>query len=449
MNMSRIAVVLFSFGAVVAIGCGPASRGNGNGGDGGSGTGTGSDGNCVDEDGDGWTTCQGDCCDNTSQCANPTLVNPGALEVDGDGIDNDCDGHIDNAILSCDQSVSGNSTSGYDFASAIDVCPTTQLKGAALMSDPLRHWGIIDAELTLADGTGTPNKDSMTILSAYGANAPKNGAKLMLVSTGYAAGESDPNYDPSQDGVMFTSSGFPADWLAANGGKLPNVTGCPSPDGTKANDPTMLTLKIRVPTNAKSFSVDVNFFSSEFPEWTCSPYNDFFVVLLDSTFSGSGSSANPADKNLAFYTNSGGTKYPVGVNLAYGNTGLFTECINGTIGCDGTQGTIDTCTSTSELTGTGMEVVDGGCSGGDTEIGGATGWLTTSGNVTPGEIMTLRIALWDTSDEDLDSVAVIDNFKWSAETSAPGTIIQRTRPNAPSNPIYIPVPHTANASYLE
>ena len=67
--------------------------------------------------------------------------------------------------------------------------------------------------------------------------------------------------------------------------------------------------------------------------------------------------------------------------------------------------------------------------------GGGTGWLTTSGNVQPGEIMTLRIAIWDTSDDALDSMAVIDNFKWSAEASMPGTVIQR---RAPSTPIAAP-----------
>ena len=447
--MIRFGALTFFLSALVVVACGPASR-NGNGGDGGSGTGTGSNnGSCVDEDGDGWTTCQGDCCDNTSQCANPALVNPGALEVDGDGIDNDCDGHVDNAILSCDQNVMGNSTNGYDFASAIDVCPTTQLQGAALMADPLRHWGIIDAELTLADGTGTPNADSMTILPHYGSGImPQNGAKLMLLSTGYAAGEGDPNYDATLSGSMGTSSNFPADFVAAHSGTLPNAPNCPPPLGNTANDPTMLTLKIRVPTNAKSFSMDINFFSTEFPKWVCTEYNDFFVVLLDSTYNGS--PANPSDKNLAFYQNMAGSDYPVGVNLA--NTpGMYTQCVNGTTGCDGSvTGTISTCTSTTELQGTGLEQADSGECDTDSLMGGGTGWLTTSGNVSPGEIMTLRIALWDTSDDILDSMAVIDNFKWSALTTQPGTVIQRRGPNAPlHNPIYIHPGPQQNASYLD
>ena len=56
-------------------------------------------------------------------------------------------------------------------------------------------------------------------------------------------------------------------------------------------------------------------------------------------------------------------------------------------------------------------------------LGGATGWLVTSGNVTPGEIITLRIAVWDTSDHILDSLAVIDGFQWSVDVANPGTVI--------------------------
>ena len=189
----------------------------------------------------------------------------------------------------------------------------------------------------------------------------------------------------------------------------------------------MLTLTVRVPTNVQSFSLDTNFFSDEFPEWTCSPFNDFFVVLLDSMYSGT--PANPTDKNLAFYQ-AGTTKYPVGVNLAAGNTGLFTQCVNGMTGCSsafagGSAGSIMTCMSTSDLAGTGLDQAAPGVCDSQSKKGGGTGWLTTSGNVQPGEIMTLRIAIWDTSDHALDSLAVIDNFRWSGTPSAPGTVIGR------------------------
>jgi len=47
------------------------------------------DGTCPDADGDGWTACGGDCND-----ANATVY-PGHAETCGNGIDNDCDGAID------------------------------------------------------------------------------------------------------------------------------------------------------------------------------------------------------------------------------------------------------------------------------------------------------------------------------------------------------------------
>jgi hypothetical protein len=208
----------------------------------------------------------------------------------------------------------------------------------------------------------------------------------------------------------------------------------------------MLTLKVRVPTNAKSFSLKSNFFSSEYPEYTCSPYNDFFVVLLDSAYTGS--PANPMDKNLAFYTPPGTSNtYPVGVNLAFGNTGLFTQCVNGSTGCktiDGAvPGTISTCTSASDLAGTGFDDPSPLCSA-NSLVGGATGWLTTTGNVNPGEIITLRIAIWDTSDNQYDSLALVDGFTWSVDSTQPGTVILRS--DAPYNPKAVDSPFLSSAA---
>ena len=74
---------------------------------------------------------------------------------------------------------------------------------------------------------------------------------------------------------------------------------------------------------------------------------------------------------------------------------------------------------------TGMDDPASGQCDGNSLVGGATGWLTTSGNVTPGETIKLRIAIWDTSDHAYDSLAVIDGFTWSADPSTPGTVILR------------------------
>ncbi len=372
----------------------------------------------VDADGDGVTTCGGDCCDST-ECSDPKLVNPGAFETPGNGVDDDCNGVIDDAVAVCDQNLASGTLNANDYAKAIDLCQTTT------MAD--KKWGVISATLTLADGTGVPANVAQSIRDHFGTGVmPKGGSKMALFSTGAAAGKGDTNpaYHDFQDQLASNGkqSAFPADYFAANGNKLPNAPGCPPPDGNNAMDPVMLTLTVRVPTNAKSFKLATNFFSAEFPEYTCSRFNDFFVVLLDSAYTGT--PANPSDKNLAFYQPMGSmTKYPVGVNLASGNTGLFTQCVNGTIGCRGTAGSISTCMSTTQLAGTGLDDASGGECDANALAGGGTGWLETSGNVTPGEIMKLRIALWDTSDHRLESLAVVDGFKWSVDSAQPGTVI--------------------------
>jgi hypothetical protein len=393
----------------------------------------------VDADGDGFTSCGGDCCDST-ECSNPAGVNPNAYEVPGDGVDNDCDGMVDNAVALCDTGLQSSSGTAMDYAKAIDLCQT------ATMND--HKWGVIDAQLTKADGTGTPDAKSRSIRTRFGTNTvPKLGASMAVISSGTAAGQSDTNpgwQDPQSNSYEpGTSSPFPADFAAAHNGGLPNAPGCPAPNGSTANDPVMLTLKVRVPSNAHSFSIKTNFYSAEFPEWTCSAFNDFFVILLDSTFNGS--PGNPADKNLAFYSNNG-MNYPVGVNLAAGDTGLFTECKNGGYGCapGATAGNINTCVDTIDLAGTGFDAVAGlgGACGASNLAGGATGWLTTTGNVVPGEIITLRIAIWDTSDEALDSLALIDSFEWSVEGSDPGTVIGREiapfQPVSPTTGLAVP-----------
>lgn len=373
-----------------------------------------------DADGDGFRTCAGDCCDTTSDgCGDPKLVNPGAFEAPGNMVDDDCDGMADNVVAAtCDTGLASNSNNAMDFAKAIDICQT------ATMNDS--RWGVITARFALPNGSGTPNAIQSSIRQAFGGTAVKGGASFALLSTGAAAanGQTNPNYIAFQPGKDHgASSNMPADWLAANNNTLPNAPGCPAPTGgTTARDPIMLELTIRTPSNAKSFSFASNFFSSEFPEYTCSPYNDFFVVLLDSAWAGQ--PANPADKNLAFYKSATNQVYPVGVNLAAGDTGLFTQCTNGPTGCafGSTAGTISTCTSTAHLTGTGMDAQIGGC-GANNLMGGATGWLVTSGNVKGGEIIKLRIAIWDTSDGVLDSLSIIDDFKWSVDASQPGTVI--------------------------
>jgi hypothetical protein len=388
-----------------------------------------------DLDGDGWNACAKDCCETTAQCSDPKLVNPGAFEYAGNGLDDDCDGTVDNPLAACDAGLPSNASAATDYAKALDLCAST-VESPAKPED--KKWGVIDGSFARADGKGSPHQNSRSIRTGFGSGVKAlGGSSLVVLSTGVAAAQTAPNNaSPSwaafQGGQnLGTSSGVPQDWLAANNNNLPNAPGCPEPQGgTTAHDSIQLKLRVRVPTNAVSFTLTTFFYSSEYPEWVCSPWNDFFVALLDSAYSpGPSQPANPKDKNLAFYQANNST-YPVGVNLAFGNTGLFNQCLNGPTGCGGGSigGATNTCTGTAQLTGTGFDIAnppsqfagDPGWCGSSNLAGGGTGWLFMKGNVLPGETMELRFAIWDTGDPWYDSVVLLDNFTWSINAAKPG-----------------------------
>ncbi|EDM80847.1 hypothetical protein PPSIR1_28093 [Plesiocystis pacifica SIR-1] len=367
-----------------------------------------------DDDNDGWGVCDNDCCDQVGpDCATPDVVNPGAFEVDGDDVDNDCDGQVDNPVPLCDAGLASNSSNPLDYARSIDLCQFTS------ENPPLsqRIWGVIDADLQRANGTGSPNANSRSIRPGFGNNnSPQAGSSFALMSSGFAAapGQTNPAHAGWETGNdMGADVGAPADWLAANGGSFPNAPGCTISGNTNANDSVMLKVRVRVPTNANSFSAKFNFFSSEYPEYVCTSFNDFFITLVDST-----DPDNPNDKNIAVYDD-GNNTWPVSVNIGAAADGLFTQCDNGTISCFGTPQNYNGCVSENGLLGTGFDAFANACNGND-DVGGATGWLTMSGNVTPGETMEIRFVIWDTADSVWDSLVIVDDWQWSVQGATPG-----------------------------
>ncbi|NVB43872.1 hypothetical protein G6O69_39125 [Pseudenhygromyxa sp. WMMC2535] len=139
----------------------------------------------ADADGDGWGACSGDCCDDELLgCVDAHLVNPGAFEVAGNGVDDDCDGEIDEPTTACDAGLSSNSGDGLDYAAALDLCETTT-ENAPLAE---RRWGVISAELTLADGSSAPLSVQHAIRPAFGDNiVPSGGDRMVVLSSGNAA----------------------------------------------------------------------------------------------------------------------------------------------------------------------------------------------------------------------------------------------------------------------
>ena len=363
----------------------------------------------MDQDGDGWTPADGDCCDNDANCSDPELVNPGAFEYLGNSLDDDCDPATPDLVPvpDCGGSALAIPTSSIELIHAMDLCQETT------ESPPLnlKKWGVISSALVRADGSAAPAPaDVQTgVLAAFGPNVlPKRGATMAAISSGTARAVGDPGYVHPQNGPLVgqvgnynanTQSGAPPEYLAANGGSLPSPPACPAcvgPNCTQAFDSVNLKARIRVPTNALSFSYNFKFYSAEFPEFLCEQYNDFFVTLLTSA-----EPTIPADKNIAFDA----AQNPVSVNNAF-----FEVCFP-PIGAPA-----GTCASgTFELVGNGM-----GGWGNAIDDGGGTVWLVNESPIVPGETIDIEFVLWDAGDHNVDSLALLDRFRWSVTPSTVG-----------------------------
>lgn len=333
----------------------------------------------TDFDGDGHGACT-DCCESTEDCPNPK-----------EAWDNSIATHLceygEEMIYGCDSNIELNSTDPVDYAKAIGICQTT--------TEDSSDWGLISAKITAPNGNANVHVGSNGLLSKLGnIIKPKAGNLMLGLSSGKVA-------DPFEKFSNGSTSGAPADWVNANGGKFPSASSCPSSGTSGAvNDAVMLEMRIRVPKTAKSFSFNLYFLTAEYPTYICTSYNDFFIALLDSIHTSSDPTLqNPADKNLAMDANGN----PVGINLA--PSGLFTQCSP----VSAYPATQTSCVGTEDLQGTGFE------------SNGGTGWLTTRGNVVGGEVITLRLAIWDLTDHVLDSLVLIDNFKWDVAEYKPGT----------------------------
>ena len=333
--------------------------------------------NGTDFDGDGYGICI-DCCEDTDTCPNP------AEAWDKDDPYQAC--KYEKITYECDSEIAANSTDPEDYAKAIGICQKT--------TENSDKWGLISAQiLTPTGNSANVHAGSNGLLSKLGdVIKPKEGGFMLGLSSGLVR-------DPFERYSSGPISGAPGDWVAANGGHFPSAASC-STSGTDGGvyDAVMLQLKIKTPATAKSFSFNIYFLTDEYPTWICTQYNDFFVALLDSSYTSSDPDLrNPFDKNLAMDASGN----PVGVNLA--PAGLFTQCVNAE-----SKG-VTSCVGTEDLKNTGFA------------DHGGTGWLTTRGNIVGGEIITLRLAIWDLNDHQLDSLVLIDNFRWDVSEQKPGT----------------------------
>ncbi len=250
-----------------------------------------------------------------------------------------------------------------------------------------------------SDGN-TPNFRQYGIMTQFGTNSsnlPRFGDNMAVLSSGRARDASDPDAT-GRVSYEYEFGEPPNDFVAPHGGDLP-LTHPNCPEGEGANDSVMLRVKLKVPEFAHAFSFDFRFFSQEYRKWTCTKFNDFFIAMQDSEWTPeNGGSGIPDDKNISFDSNDN--------YISVNSQQFFTVC---------QPKTGYTCPDgTSALSGTGYTASEAG----------ATVWLTTTSPVVPGETITLRFIIWDTSDRKYDSLVLHDNFRRHAEGAArdgPGT----------------------------
>jgi hypothetical protein len=288
-------------------------------------------------------------------------LDPTVFDVPGNGLDDDCNGKIDDEILVCDGAVSLASTDAFEAAKALGLCKKSTGNG----------WGVIDAKYVRPVAYG--------LLPSFGVNAPLSGSALLALSSGSARAPSQPGYQSPTSGL---DRGYTHELPAGFSRTMP---ACPGVQLAAAHDGVALEVRVRVPRNARSFSFSHHLFTSDYSEYVCSEYNDAFAVLM---------TPKPADRpdgNVVVDA----TGAPVGTN----STALLRACTPAT-----TKNLSFACPlGTAPLAGTGFE---GHAS---------TGWLKTTVPVTPGSEITLRFAIWDSGDGVLDSTVLVDAFAFSAD----------------------------------
>ncbi|MBR4985894.1 MAG: choice-of-anchor L domain-containing protein [Proteobacteria bacterium] len=382
----------------------------------------------LDEDNDGYVFGYGpgfDCCDGPSNCkaVDPSKINPGAIEDPANGLDDDCDGIIDeddNKLCSTQaHKFAANTALTPDdatlLAQAMDICATaTESSGS----------GLISAELRLADGSQLPvsgNKaicgnttlispaEQVAVATDLGGIVRARKGTMAVLASGKAMGKENTGYKDCAGTEVLAPQRF----LNAHNGVLPVSDACYDPQKPpthkRANDSVMLRLKLRAPSNAKGFKFRFKFFSKEYPKYVCNNYNDFFLAMTDAQ-----SDQIPADGNISFDMN----KNPVSVNNAF-----FTECNRSA--CTASKG----CSDCNDGAANVLAYVT------DDRQAGATDWLQTSVPVSPNEVFTLDLIIFDAGDysgtsanqngwgHQRDSLVLIDDFEWATEATQLITIV--------------------------
>jgi hypothetical protein len=229
------------------------------------------------------------------------------------------------------------------------------------------------------------------------------GEKMVILSSGIAqqltipgqyASTANPANDPGQLPAPLTpmpvDPGLMIDCVAdpdlIGSGDCSNTIKEQWSQGNGAYDYAEMRITGEVPGGATGFSYNLAFFSTEYPVFYQSSFNDMYIAWLES---------EKWTGNVSFDE----MGRPISLNAGF----LDYKDAPNQFDCPGV------CMA-PELQGTAMQMHAG------------TKWLTTSAGVEPGEDFTLVFAIFDLSDNILDSVVILDNFAWNCEGGPPVTV---------------------------
>jgi hypothetical protein len=257
--------------------------------------------------------------------------------------------------------------------------------------DPFRAMGLnCPGELQVQTSTyGSPNGIGVRYVFGQGGTFnPREGATYAVIGSGRVAELDNQtpvfNFDPGNNlpaplrtnNVGGDCSVNPA--LLGTGDCSNTIQGQFQNYG--ANDYTELRFVLQVPPDVTSFSYDFAFFSTEYPFYYKSPYNDMYIGWLES---------EQWTGNISFDQQGN----PISLNAG------FLEFTDDPTGQNPIPQFQNTC----------MRQHAG------------TNWLQTTAGVTPGETITVVFAIMDISDSILDSYVFLDNFRWGCEPTGKPT----------------------------
>lgn len=303
-------------------------------------------------------------------------VHPGANEISGDDVDNDCDG-----------TKLGDGGGGPLVQPTCTGLCTGKTQGALLCALELCYGPDVFKSYSVTSPTNSNITNSYIAVNRFGSTsndlAPFAGSSYVLLATGPATGTS---HSTSLGGI---SQADPH-----------------SSDGLDAHDVVELKFTLQAPPGATGFSIDYVFFSEEYEEFIGDVYNDKFYMIIEapSVDGGAPTVINYTDCNNPssysdFIDSNGQPRCYIAINTAFSEA-----CTNPATNIDGTG---YECASSP--------LVDGSATG------SSTGWLQTTWVIPAGETFDLTFHIHDTSDGIYDSQVILDNFRWEGGTVQSGT----------------------------